>query len=65
MRNGNGCLEASEEIEFEAAHREEVYQWITRTLCEQEYWKQGRRVKGMLRRYVGKMTGLSRTAEGK
>lgn len=53
-------LEASEEIEFEAAEREEVYQWITRTLCEQEYWKQGRSVKGMLRRYISKMTGLSR-----
>jgi transposase InsO family protein len=53
-------LEASEEIEFEAADRKEVYQWITRTLCEQEYWKQGRRVKGVLRCYLGKMTGLSR-----
>ena len=53
-------LEATEEIEFEAAHREEVYQWITQTLCEQEYWKQGRGVKGMLRRYIAKMTGLSR-----
>ena len=68
MRNGEGLsleqirafLEASEELEFEAAHREEVYQWISRTLCEQEYWKQGRSVKGMLRRYIGKMTGLSR-----
>lgn len=53
-------LEASEEIQFEAAEREEVYGWVTRTLCEQEYWKQGRGVKGMLRRYLGKMTGLSR-----
>jgi hypothetical protein len=53
-------LEASEEIEFEAANREEVYQWITQTLCQQEYRKQNRRVKGMLRRYIIKMTGLSR-----
>jgi hypothetical protein len=53
-------LEASEEIQFEAAKRQEVYEWITRALCEQEYWKQGRTVKGMLRRYIGKMTGLSR-----
>lgn len=68
MRNGErlsleqirAFLEASEEIEFEAAEREEVYQWITRTLGEQEYWKQGREVKGTLRRYLGKMTGLSR-----
>jgi transposase InsO family protein len=53
-------LEASEEIEFEAANRREVYDWVTRALCEQEYWKQSRAVKGMLRRYLGKMTGLSR-----
>jgi transposase InsO family protein len=53
-------LEASEEIEFEAADREEVYEWITRTACQQEYWKQKRETKGMLRRYIGKMTGLSR-----
>ncbi len=53
-------LEASENVNFEAAHRQEVYEWVTRTLCEQEYWKQKRAVKGMLRRYVAKMTGLSR-----
>jgi transposase len=33
---------------------------MTRVLCKQEYWKQKRRVKGMLRRHVAKMTGLSR-----
>jgi hypothetical protein len=53
-------LEASEEIEFEATNRGEVYDWMTRALCEQEYGKQSREVKGMLRRYVGKMTGRSR-----
>jgi transposase InsO family protein len=53
-------LEASEEIEFEAAHRQEVYEWISRTLCEQEYSQQSRSGKGMLRCYIGKMTGLSR-----
>ena len=53
-------LEASEEIEFAAANRQEVYDWVTRVLCGQEYWKQSRGVKGLLRRYLGKMTGLSR-----
>jgi len=53
-------LEASQEVEFEAANREEVYAWVTQTLCQQEYWKQTRKVKGMVRRYIGKMTGLSR-----
>lgn len=53
-------LEAAEEVHFEAANRGEVYGWISRTLCEQEYWKQGKEGKGWLRRYVQKMTGLSR-----
>ncbi|MGH8647522.1 MAG: integrase [Gammaproteobacteria bacterium] len=53
-------LDASEEIEFEAVERSEIYDWIGRTLCQQQYGQQGRTVKGMLRRYIGKMTGLSR-----
>jgi transposase InsO family protein len=53
-------LEASDELEFEAVHRKEVYEWMTRVLCEQEYWKRKRAVKGILRRYLTKMTGLSR-----
>jgi hypothetical protein len=53
-------LAASEEVEFEAANQAEVYEWITQTLCGQEYWKQSRSVKGLLRHYIGKMTGLSR-----
>jgi transposase len=53
-------LEAAEEVQFEAANRGEVYGWISRILCEQEYWKQGREGKGWLRRYAQKMTGLSR-----
>ena len=50
-------LEASDEIEFAASGRQEVYGWVTRTLCEQEYWRQGREGKGLLRVYIGKMTG--------
>lgn len=53
-------LAASQEIEFEAANRKEVYEWITRTLCQQEYWKQKREDKGLLRSYISRMTGLSR-----
>jgi transposase len=47
-------------MEFEAVHGSEVYGRMTRMLCEQEYCKQKCRVKGILRRYVAKMTGLSR-----
>ena len=68
MRNGEklsleqirGFLEATEEVEFEAANRAEVYGWVSRTLCEQEYWTQSRATKGLLRQYLQKITGLSR-----
>ncbi len=53
-------LEANHEVEFEAKSRDEIYAWITAALCQQEYWKQRREVKGMLRSYVARMTGLSR-----
>jgi hypothetical protein len=53
-------LSASEEFRFEANNREELYGWVTRTLVEQEYGRQKREAKGLLRRYVAKMTGLSR-----
>jgi transposase InsO family protein len=53
-------LAASEEFRFEANNREETYGWVTRTLVEQEYGRQKRETKGLLRIYLGRMTGLSR-----
>jgi len=53
-------LAASEEFRFEANNREEIYGWVTRTLVEQAHGGQKREAKGLLRRYLGKMTGLSR-----
>jgi transposase InsO family protein len=53
-------LLAAKEVRFEASQREEVYGWVERLLCQQEYARQGRRARGLLRRYIGKMTGLSR-----
>jgi len=53
-------LLAAKEVRFEASQREEVYGWVERLLCQQEYTQQGRRARGVLRRYIGKMTGLSR-----
>src|SRR5713101_5652552 len=53
-------LKASEEFRFEASKRKEVYDWVTRTLVEHEYHGQTREAKGVLRQYIGKMTGLSR-----
>lgn len=54
-------LEASEEVVFEGEGRGEVYEWVTRTLREQGYREEGRRGRGVLLRYVRKMTGLSRS----
>jgi transposase InsO family protein len=53
-------LEASEEFRFEATKRKEKYDWVTRTLVEHEYGGQSREAKGVLRQYLGKITGLSR-----
>ncbi len=53
-------LQASQELRFEASQRKEIYDWVTRTLVEQEYHGQARAAKGVLRQYIGKMTGLSR-----
>ena len=53
-------LLAAKEVRFEASQREEIYGWVERLLCRQEYMGQGRRARGLLRRYLSKMTGLSR-----
>jgi transposase InsO family protein len=53
-------LEASEAVEFAGQSREETYQWIEQTLRAQDYGRLGRADKGLVRRYVAKMTGLSR-----
>jgi len=44
----------------EARRRREAYDWVTQTLVEHEYSGQPREAKGVLRAYLGKMTGLSR-----
>ncbi len=53
-------LEASEEVRFQGKRRQEVYEWITLLLRQQSYRTQGKVARGLLRRYVAKMTGLSR-----
>jgi transposase InsO family protein len=47
-------------VEFEGRHREEVYGWVNQTLRQQGYQDLKRGGRGLLRRYVEKMTGLSR-----
>jgi len=53
-------LNASAEIRFEGEHREQIYGWVEQVLRQQQYPKQSRKARGLLRRYLEKMTGLSR-----
>ena len=53
-------LEGSAELQFEASNRQERYEWVAKTLVEQEYAGLCRQGKGLVRRYLAKMTGLSR-----
>jgi hypothetical protein len=51
---------ASEEVRFEAEDRQQLYGWVERVLVGQGYAQQGKESRGLLRRYIEKMTGLSR-----
>src|SRR5437879_1286889 len=53
-------LEGNREIGFEAPNRKELYEWTQATLCAQEYMSVHRRDKGLVKRYIAKVTGLSR-----
>jgi hypothetical protein len=49
-----------ETVQFAAACRKEVYAWTERTLVRHQYAGLRRLEKGLVRRYVARMTGLSR-----
>jgi transposase InsO family protein len=54
-------LEASEEVvQFADQNREEVYRWVNTTLRQHDYERLGRAAKGLLRRFIEKMTGYGR-----
>ena len=53
-------LEGSGEVCFQAQERQEVYSWVNRTMRQQDYSGLKRGGKGLVRRYLAKMTGLSR-----
>jgi len=53
-------LEAGEEVQFKGKQRQEVYDWMTGLMRQQGYRKQGKAARGLLRRYMAKMTGRSR-----
>lgn len=53
-------LEASDEVELEGCQREQVYGWVEATLRAQNWSGLRRASRGLVRRYLAKMTGMSR-----
>jgi transposase InsO family protein len=53
-------VDAHDAVRFTGQRREEVYEWVEKTLVRHEYAGQRKPDKGVLRRYVAQMTGLSR-----
>ena len=50
----------SEDIRFEAEDRQQLYGWVEQVLVGQQYAQLGKAARGLVRRYIEKMTGLSR-----
>ena len=53
-------LAGSGEVRFDGQGRGEVYAWVERTLVRHRYASLSKLEKGLLRRYMARMTGLSR-----
>ena len=53
-------LAGSAPVQFAGQGREEVYVWVEKTLVRHEYAGLGKTGKGLIRNYLGQMTGLSR-----
>ena len=51
---------ASGEIRFESHNRHQVYVWLEQLLLQQDYCQQGKAARGLIRRYIETMTGMSR-----
>ena len=50
-------LAGSEDVRFSGWNRAEVYDWTERTLVRLEYARLKRDGKGLVRRYIARMTG--------
>jgi len=53
-------LKASGAVHFAGEQKEEVYAWVSGCLGAQNWAALGRTARGLVRRYMQKMTGLSR-----
>jgi hypothetical protein len=54
-------LEGSHEVRFEGRNREEVYKWVNGTLRQQRFELLKRSARGLVRRFLERITGLSRS----
>ena len=52
-------LKGSEGIGFSGESRAGTYKWVERLLVAQEFAVQGKKLRGMIRRYASRITGLS------
>jgi transposase InsO family protein len=53
-------LRPAKEIRFQSRSRAERYAWVEQLLIQQQYAVLGKAERGLVRRYIAKMTGLSR-----
>jgi transposase InsO family protein len=53
-------LAGSDPVQFSGQRREEVYGWVEKTLVRHQYASLERPGKGLVRRYLARMTGFSR-----
>lgn len=54
-------LESSEEFQFKSVSKQERNQWIPAVIRQHKYRKVNRKIKGVLRGYMMKMTGISKS----
>jgi len=54
-------LKASQNISFQARSRDEKYKWITEVLCRFKYFKLKRKDKRVVKDYIERMAGYSRS----
>ena len=52
-------LASSQEMQFSGQSRRQVYAWVEQTLVSQEYFRQGKKQRGLIRAYLSKMSGRS------
>lgn len=60
IENLKEFLSSAEGLEFRRKDGKETYRWIKETLLKFRYLELGRKEKGTLKRYIGKMTSYSR-----